>query len=99
MFHWVCPLSSNNIHSVYKLSTRDDIKINTKEDLLNYSMNVTRGTFPHEHFLGQGMKEGVNLQLTATNDANLLMLLKKRVDLIIEVESAIYQMVNDRGLS
>lgn len=98
MFHWVCPLSLNNVHSIYKLSARKDIKINTKEDLLNYSINVTRGTFPHEHFLGEGMKEGVNLQLTATNEANLSMLLKNRVDLIVEVESAIYQMVRDRGL-
>jgi len=98
MFHWICPISSNNVHSVYKLSARDDIRINTKEDLINYSINVTRGTFPHEHFLGKGMKEGVNLQLTATNEANLSMLLKKRVDLIVEVESAIYQMVKDRGL-
>ncbi|MDG1753016.1 MAG: transporter substrate-binding domain-containing protein [Thalassotalea sp.] len=98
MFHWVCPISTKAIHSVYKLSKRVDIKINSKNDLAEYSINVTRGTFPHEFFLGKGMEEGVNLQLTATNEANLLMLIKNRVDLIVEVEIGVFQMLRELGL-
>lgn len=98
LFHWVCPISKKAIHSVYKLSKRVDIKINSKNDLSNYSINVTRGTFPHEFFLGKGMEEGVNLQLTATNEANLLMLIKNRVDLIVEVEVGVFQLLKGLGL-
>lgn len=98
LFHWICPISKKTIHSVYKLSKRADININSKNDLLNYSINVTRGTFPHEFFMGKGMKEGVNLQLTATNEANLLMLIKNRVDLIVEVEVGVFQMLKELGL-
>jgi polar amino acid transport system substrate-binding protein len=98
MFHWVCPISTKAIHSVYKLSKRVDIKINSINDLADYSINVTRGTFPHEFFLGKGMEEGVNLQLTATNEANLLMLIKNRVDLIVEVEVGVFQMLRDLDL-
>lgn len=98
LLHWICPIAKRTIHSVYKLASREDIKINSASDLANYSINLTRGTFPHEFFISKGMKEGVNLQLTATNDSNILMLLKNRVDLIVEAEMAIFQMINELGL-
>lgn len=98
LFHWICPITKRTVHSVYKLTNRKDIKINAASDLAKYSINLTRGTFPHEFFLSKGMKEGVNLQLTATNDSNILMLLKNRVDLIVEAEMAIFQMINELEL-
>ncbi|GAA6205339.1 transporter substrate-binding domain-containing protein [Thalassotalea sp. SU-HH00458] len=98
LLHWICPIAKRPVHSVYKLAKRKDIKIDAANDLANYTINLTRGTFPHEFFISKGMKEGVNLQLTATNDSNILMLLKNRVDLIVEAEMAIFQIVKEKGL-
>lgn len=97
LFHWVCPIANQVQHSVYKLASRKDIKLESEDDILNYSVNITRGTFSHEYFLSKGMVEGKNLQLTSTNNANILMLLKNRVDLIIEADFAIENIINFHG--
>jgi polar amino acid transport system substrate-binding protein len=98
LLHWICPITKSITPEVFKLSNRKDITINTIEDLTNYSINLTRGTFPHDYFIGKGMKEGVNLQITATNEPNLTMLLNNRVDLIVEAELSIIQILNELGL-
>lgn len=99
LFHWVCPVASEVKNSVYKLATRKDIRVASINDLVNYSINVTRGTFPHQYFVEQGMEVGKNLQLTSNNQANILMLFKQRVDLIVEAELAIASIVSDAGHS
>ncbi|MCJ8319159.1 MAG: transporter substrate-binding domain-containing protein [Colwellia sp.] len=92
-FHWICPLLSSPIHSVYKLSRRKNLHIKKESDLNKYSYSITRGTFLHKLFLSKGMEEGVNLFLTSSNKSNLQKLLKNRVDLLVETEEAIVQML------
>ncbi|NQZ89644.1 MAG: transporter substrate-binding domain-containing protein [Colwellia sp.] len=92
-FHWICPLLSSPPHSVYKLSSRKDLRIKKESDLNQYSFSITRGTFLHKLFTSKGMEEGVNLFLTSSNKSNLQMLLKNRVDLLVEIEDAMFQML------
>jgi len=98
LFHWICPISSKVKHQVYKLSSRKDIVVKSEEDIKNYSLSLTRGTFPHQYMQSLGLVDGVNLQVTSENDINVKMLIKGRVDLIVEVESAIYSMLMAQGL-
>lgn len=98
-FHWICPISSRKvINSVYKLSTRQDVIVKSGDNLSDYSINATRGSFHHELLLSKGMEEGVNLQLTSSSYVNVLMLVKNRVDLIVEVDETIYQMLEELNL-
>jgi len=98
LFHWICPLSSSPLHSVYKLSSRENLRIKKESDLNKYSFSVTRGTFLHKLFESKGMEEGVNLFLTSSNKSNLQMLLNKRVDLLVEIEDAMVQMLASLNL-
>ena len=97
LFHWVCPLIDKPTQKIYKLRHRTDIVVNKEEDLGAYSINAVRGTYTQNYLVDIGLKENSNLHLASDNDANLTMLLKGRVDLIVEVEEAIYQYVNDAG--
>ena len=92
-FHWVCPLSPSQRHSIYKLSSRKDLRINKESDLNKYSFSVTRGTYLQKLFLNKGMEEGVNLFLTSSNKSNLQMLLNNRVDLLVEMEEPMLHML------
>jgi len=93
LFHWLCPLFPSPEQSIYKLASRKDLHIKKESDVNKYSLIVTRGTFLHKLFESRGMKEGVNLFLTPSNNTNLQMLLTKRVDLIIAIDEDIYQML------
>lgn len=98
LFHWICPISRKINHQVYKLSSRKDIVVKVDEDIKKYSLSLTRGTFPHQYMQSLGLIDGVNLQVTSENDINAKMLIKGRVDLIVEIESAIYPILKAQGL-
>ena len=97
LFKWICPLPHKLTHKIYKLRDRKDIAISSVHDLKSYSINVVRGTYPQNYLVDMGLEKNVNLHLASSNDANVSMLLKGRVDLIAEVEEALYQFVNDAG--
>ena len=88
LFHWVCPLNSVE-YFIFKLESRKDIVINSLNDLKEYSIGVTRGTFLTDFFKQKGLIEGTHLQLTGDNQANLKNLLSSRVDLIIDTQEYI----------
>jgi polar amino acid transport system substrate-binding protein len=93
MFHWVCPLSNDVTHSIFKLSSRKNINMQTLDDLKHYSISVTRGSFPHEYFINKGHAVKQKIQLISTNERSLKMLLQGQVDLIVEVEETLYEML------
>ncbi len=96
-FHWFCPIAKPIAQSIYKLSVRDDIEIDKKSDFSGYLFGITRGTFPQDVLAKHGVVEGKNLQLVATSDRNLKMLLLERVDLIVEADDAIFTMLKEGG--
>ena len=99
LFHWICPISKNVVLSVYKLSTRKNLIINSEEDFSNYTINVSRDSFPHELLKNKGLRDGKEIKLTATNQASLGLLINKNVDLIIELEETIENMLEKKKLS
>lgn len=100
LFHWFCPISHPPGHSVYKLRNRNDIVVSNENELKNYTLSVHRSTFSHEHFLSKGFVKGQNLAVSSSNEANVRMLLKGRVDLIVISDLAIESilMLNDANL-
>lgn len=98
LFHWICPLPGTLTHTLYKLSSRKDIKVEHLEDIAQYSLNVTRGTFPHEFFTQHNILPANKLQLGATNTTSLMMLLKERVDLIVHVKEGMEQVLTENNL-
>jgi len=98
LFHWICPLISSPLQSVYKLSNRKDLHIKKEDDLNKYSFSITRGTYIHKLFVNKGMVEGVNLFLTSSNKSNVQMLLNNRVDLLVEIDEAMEKMLASLNL-
>jgi polar amino acid transport system substrate-binding protein len=99
MFHWLCPINKTPKNAIYALSSRNDIVIKTFDDVKNHSISVTRGAFPLDVLNKKGVVEGRNMHLTLNNDINIEMLLKGKVDLIVEAEQAVYLMLRGKGLS
>lgn len=98
LFHWLCPLPGTLTHTLYKLTSRKDIKVERLEDIAQYSLNVTRGTFPHEFFTQHNILPANKLQLGATNTTSIMILLKGRVDLIVHVKEGMKQVLEENNL-
>jgi len=94
LFHWICPLHSVE-YFIFKLASRDDIVINSLNDLKKYSLGITRGNFLDSFFEREKLLYGVHLQVTSDNQANIRNLINKRIDLIIDTQAYIdQQLVN-----
>ena len=86
LFKWICPLTQPVPLYLYRLTSRDDIKVNTVSDARRYITGVTRGDYPHHYLLEQGFSETWHLQLAASDKANINKLLNGRVALVVEAE-------------
>lgn len=93
LFHWICPINEPVFSSAYALSDRLDISATTYEELKPYSIGITQETYPYHLFKDLGFVEGENIQATKNNSSNLGMLLRRRVDIIIESDIAIVEMM------
>jgi len=97
LFHWVCPINSVE-YSIFKLTSRKDIIINSLDDLENYSTGITRETFLHSFLDKHGLEKGVHFTATADNEASFLNLLKERIDLFIDTQEHIDEQLVKHGL-
>lgn len=93
LFHWICPINQPVYSSVYALNDRSDINADNFKALKNYSIGITAETYPFHLFKGLGFIEGQHLQVTKNNSSNMGMLLRRRVDLIVESDIAIAEMI------
>ncbi|NOU52218.1 transporter substrate-binding domain-containing protein [Pseudoalteromonas sp. JBTF-M23] len=97
LFLWACPLLSPVKEYLFKLRSRDDIKLTSLDDAKNYIISLVRGSITHEYLLAQGFKNGVNLDLTADPSASPRKLLARRVDFIITTEYTAYERMREMG--
>ena len=88
LFHWICPLNTIQYH-FFKLSDRKDIKVNSINDVKQYSLGLIRDSYMHNHLKNIGFIEGEHIQITGNNQANIKLLLAERVDLIIDTHENI----------
>ena len=81
LFKWVGPLFSRKI-VLYKLKSRDDIQVNSLEDLKKYKLGILRGGSVQEYLQSKGFQSQIHYQSVAREKQNLLKLFAKRIDLI-----------------
>jgi len=94
LFHWVCPLHSVE-YFIFKLASREDIVINSLNDLKKYSTGISRGNFLDSFFEREKLLYGVHLQVTSDNQASFRNLINKRTDLIIYTQAYIDQQLSN----
>lgn len=88
LFHWICPLNTIQYH-FFKLSDRKDIKINSINDVKQYSLGLIRDSYMHNYLKNNGFIEGKHFQISGNNQANINLLLAERIDIIIDTHENI----------
>lgn len=83
LFHWACPLLPRQDLYLFTLSKNKSIqKVDTK-NLKQFKIGIVRQEIASIHLKAQGLKEGKELYVSASDDNNLKLLLEGKVDLII----------------
>ncbi|WP_247749689.1 substrate-binding periplasmic protein [Pseudoalteromonas viridis] len=90
-FEWACPLLRPVKEHLFRLASRNDIKLNSLNDAKRYITALVRGSVVHEYLLSKGFKGGVNLDLSADPSSLIKKLLAGRVDFLITTEFTIYE--------
>lgn len=87
-FHWFCPIYKSTPIHAYKLAS-NDINIDSLEALKTSVVGIMRGDNSHNYFLQKGFQEGVNLDISSNEEANLKKLIKGRVDVVIQSQESL----------
>lgn len=88
LFHWLCPIHEPVKVYFYKLRHNDRVTLSSPEDAKRYRVGVARDDWNEGFLLNKGFKVQVNLDVAATDDANLQTLLAGRIDLMLNSEHA-----------
>lgn len=87
LFHWIGPFASRRIY-LFKLKSREDIQVNTFEDLKKYRIALFLEDATHQQLIKLGHPKD-KIELVSAINSNVLMLKKGRVDLIPANEFAL----------
>lgn len=87
-FHWIGPVANYRLGLV-RLTTRTDLNPNHIKDLGSAVIAVQRGDFSAVFLQQQGMKIGKELQLSADILESWRLLLKGKVDYVVDDEAAL----------
>ena len=88
LFHWFCPIHAQVKIYFYKLANNETVQLKTVADAKKYRVGVARGDWNEAFLKEEGFDVGVNLDIAATDDANLQTLLAGRIDLMLNSEHA-----------
>ena len=92
LYAWVGPLVSSRSF-LYGLTSRNDYKVTSVDDMLNYRISVTRKGVMVEPFLRLGLREPDHLMLVANASDTYRALFKGRADFIVGSELTVpYQL-------
>lgn len=83
LFIWAVPMFKVKMF-LYKLKKRTDIVINSLDDARKYSIGVLREAAMHQMLRGQGFEDRKQLKDADSNDQNVSLLFRGRIDLIAE---------------
>lgn len=97
-FHWIGPVAKYRFGLV-RLTERTDLSPNHIKDLGSAVIAVQRGDFSGQWLKQQGMKEGKELQLSADILESWRLLLKGKVDYVIDDEAALSSMEQQLSLA
>ena len=87
-FHWFCPLHQSTPINIYKLAT-NKTNIDSLTDLRTAVVGIMRGDNSHKYLLNNGFKEGINLDVSATEETNVLKLINGKVDAVVQSEESL----------
>lgn len=96
-FHWIGPVAKYRFGLV-RLSDRTDLSPNHIKDLGSAVIAVQRGDFSGQWLKEQGMKEGKELHLSADILESWRLLLKGKVDYVIDDQAALPSMEQQLAL-
>ncbi len=94
LFHWIGPICDRSIQ-VYKLKTRNDIVVNSWEDVNNYCVGSLRNASSTETL----ESHDVIPEKTSTLKQLVKMLIANRIDLINILDSSLAYLANEEGVS
>jgi polar amino acid transport system substrate-binding protein len=89
LFDWYCPIAEPLEISMFKLRTRNDIKINELSDAKRFTLGVVRNDYANQFLQANGFSVGQNLLESTDEFANLRQLLSGRIDLVVQVKASI----------
>jgi polar amino acid transport system substrate-binding protein len=92
-FHWFCPIYKSSPIYAYKLAS-NPININSLQHLKKARIGILRHDHSHEYLINKGFKDGVNLDVSATEDTNIKKLVKGRIDVVIQSKEAMLYRLN-----
>ncbi|WP_082353061.1 substrate-binding periplasmic protein [Pseudoalteromonas sp. R3] len=90
-FEWACPLLRPVKEHLFRLTSREDIQLDSLDDAKRYITALVRGSVVHEYLLSKGFKGGVNLDVSADPSSLIKKLLAGRVDFLITTEYTIFE--------
>ncbi|XOV81218.1 MAG: substrate-binding periplasmic protein [Aestuariibacter sp.] len=83
-FQWICPLIETGGAKVFALASREDIKIESLNDLKGYSVGVLGSGWSYEFLKFYGFVAGEHLDIVKDEMANIRKLFAGRIDLIVQ---------------
>jgi len=82
-FHWICPVAPSIQLHAFALASRNDLNVQTLEDLKAYKIGVSRNDYPVSFLTKHGFRENEHLDMSANNNINMKKLLSGRVDFVV----------------
>lgn len=80
-FFWIGPFAERVIH-LFSLKNREDIQINSIDDIQKYRVGVMQNDAVHEFFKEKGFQEGMHFQVVSNEEQNMRKLFAGRIDLL-----------------
>ncbi|WP_020405440.1 substrate-binding periplasmic protein [Hahella ganghwensis] len=96
LFYWVGPIASREIY-LWKLKSRDEINVNSLEDVKNYRVGTVRGEAGEKQLLDNGFKYDINIHSVDDQSRNFLLLFNKRIDFFYGLELTTFFILKKEG--
>ncbi|MFD2165627.1 substrate-binding periplasmic protein [Thalassotalea euphylliae] len=94
LFHWFCPIHQATPIRIYKLAG-NPTDIDSIEGLKKSVLGIMRGDNSHNFFLQNGFVPGKNIDISASEEINLLKLVNGKVDAVVQSEESLRHRLND----
>lgn len=99
LFKWVGPVSDSDQIAFYKLSTREDIVLESLDNAKQYRIGVTRDSPLHGHLMDLGFDESLIDIVALDQLANIKKLRLDRIDILPASEKQFRYAINEAGFS
>lgn len=96
LFQWVGPLVYSKNY-FYKLASRDDVQVNTEEDLLKYTISAQIGDIYQDVLLDIGFENGKNLLQVSSKYKGVKLFYEGKLDLLIATDKTIEHKLGKYG--